>query len=112
MNVAALIIGTVLLLAMIGVSVYGALTLPPDAKLPLHFGPAGYTNWQRKDLALLLWPGLAAAVYVIFIVVSDTHRGTSGRGGQLSVILPLILAVMLASHVGALRVAMKRSGRR
>lgn len=111
MNIAALIIGTVLLLAMIGVSVYGALTLPPDAKLPLHFGVTGYTNWQRKDLALLLWPTLAAAVYVILIVVSDAHHGT-GRGGQLSVILPVILAVMLAGHVGALNVAMKRSGRR
>ena len=33
-----------LLLGTIGVSLYGAVVLPPTAQWPLHLGPAGYGN--------------------------------------------------------------------
>jgi hypothetical protein len=109
---ATLIIDTVLLLAIVGVSVYGAVTLPNDAELPLHLGPAGYTNWQRKNFALVLWPALAVAVYLILVVSGHGQQGTSGRGLPLPIGLTVVLAIMLASHVGALNVAIRRGGRR
>ena len=45
--IAVLVIGGVLLLAMIGVSWYGWITLPADALVPIHFG-AGYNNFVSK----------------------------------------------------------------
>ena len=111
MSLATLIIDTVLLLAMIGTSVYGAVTLPPDARLPLHLGPAGYTNWQPRNVALVAWPAIGTVIYVILIVAAERHHGSSGHGVPLNVGLSVVLAIMLASHVGALQAAIRRSGR-
>ena len=112
MSIATLIIDTVLLIGIIGVSVRGALTLPADARLPLHFGPAGYTNWQPKNFALLLWPVLAVAVLVALMATSHGQHSGHGRGLSVPVVLTVLLAVMLASHVGAVQAAIRRSGRR
>lgn len=40
----ALVIGGVVLLAMICVSCYGAVTLPGDARVPVHFGGSYNTS--------------------------------------------------------------------
>jgi hypothetical protein len=53
--IAALVIGGVLLLAMIGVAWYGWITLPADALVPIHFGP-GYNNFVSKRLGLIMHP--------------------------------------------------------
>jgi hypothetical protein len=58
---AVLVIGGVLLLAMIGVSWYGWVTLPADALVPIHFG-ASYNNFVSKRLGLIVHP--AAGVLV------------------------------------------------
>ena len=39
--IASLVIGGMVLLAMVGVSCYGWVTLPADARVPIHFG-AGF----------------------------------------------------------------------
>jgi hypothetical protein len=109
MSVAILIIDAVLLIGIIGVSVYGARTLPPDARLPLHFGPAGYTNWQPKNFALVLWPVIGIVVYIALVVT--THRQHSGHGLPVPVVLTALLVIMLGSHAGALQAANRRMGR-
>ena len=53
--IAALVIGGVLLLAMIGVAWYGWVTLPADALVPIHFG-TGYNNFVSKRLGLITHP--------------------------------------------------------
>jgi hypothetical protein len=53
--IAVLVIGGVLLLAMIGVSCYGWVTLPADAQVPIHFG-TGYNNFVSKRLGLIMHP--------------------------------------------------------
>jgi hypothetical protein len=50
--IAALVIGGVLLLAMIGVSWYGWITLPADARVPIHFG-VGYQNCTSMYIGVL-----------------------------------------------------------
>ena len=40
--IAALVTGGVLLLAMFGVAWYGWVTLPADARVPIHFGAGCY----------------------------------------------------------------------
>jgi hypothetical protein len=106
-SVAILIIDAVLLIGIIGVSVYGARTLPPDARVPLHFGPAGYTNWQPRNFALVLWPAIGVVVYIVLVATS--HGQHSGHGLPVPVVLTAVLAIMLVSHVGALQAANRRS---
>jgi hypothetical protein len=110
MSILTLVIGGVLLLAIIGVSVYGARVLPADAQLPLHLGPGGYTNWQSRNVGLLMWPLIAAAVWVIIAVSGGGHRTGSGHSLPLPIALTVALGVMLVSHVGAIRAGLSRSG--
>jgi hypothetical protein len=103
----ALIAGGVLLLAIIGASLYGAATLPPGAQVPLHFGPAGYNRWLPKNVGLVIWPALGAAVYVIVVV---TGRAKFVHGSP-AVGLIVALGVILATQIGSLAVALTRSRR-
>jgi hypothetical protein len=50
--IAALVIGGVLLLAMIGVAWYGWVTLPADALVPIHFGTGAARPPHEKGLPL------------------------------------------------------------
>jgi hypothetical protein len=111
MNIATLIIDSVLLLGIICVSGYGAKILPAGAQLPLHFGPAGYNNWAPRNVGLLAWPALGAVVFVILVVQARSHHA-GGHGPSLPIVLTLALALMLLNHVGAIRAAVNRSGRR
>jgi hypothetical protein len=108
MSAVLLVVDVVLLLGIVGVSLYGGSRLPAGARLPLHFGPAGYTNWQPKNVALVLWPAIAVVVCVITIVTRhQRHNGPL----TFPVVLTIILAVVLLSYLGALRAALNRSGR-
>ncbi len=60
---AAFVIGGVLLLAMFGVSWYGWVTLPADARVPIHFG-TGYNNFVSKRLGLIMHPAAGVLVYL------------------------------------------------
>jgi len=109
-NAITLAVGGVLLLGIICASVYGAKILPAGAQLPLHFGPAGYTRWAPKNIGLLMWPAIGVAVYVLLVVQARSHHATGGHGLPLPAGLTLVLALMLVSHVGAVRVAVSRGG--
>jgi hypothetical protein len=102
--IAALGIGGVILLAMIGVSWYGWVTLPADARVPVHFG-TGYNNFVPKRVGLVLHPAAAALVYVLLAVTTHgSHKAPP------DFIFPLVMCLLLAVQVGAIRVARGRSG--
>ncbi len=108
---AALVIGGVVLLAMICVSWYGAVTLPGDARVPIHFG-VSYNNFVSKRAGLVMHPAAGAVVYLLLAFVSHGNpaHGTSSKA--LPHIFPvLIMCVLLAVQVGAIRVARRRSVR-
>jgi len=109
MSPTALIIGGALLLAMICVSLYGAVTLPPGAQLPLHFGPAGYNRWVAKNTGLILWPALGVVVYAIIVGTVREHATHGGPGPAAG--LSIALGLMLIAQIGALTVALTRSRR-
>lgn len=97
MSPTTLIIGGALELAIICVSLYGAVTLPPGAQIPVH-GAAGYNRWLPKSIGLALWPVLGVVVYVSILATAhspDVH-------GSPTVGLSLALAVMLVVQIGAL----------
>lgn len=101
--IAALVIGGVLLLAMIGVSWYGWITLPADARVPIHFG-VGYNNFVSKRLGLIMHPAAGVLVYVISALA--THHSSKSP----VFIGPLVMCVLLAVQVGAIKVARTKSG--
>ena len=103
--IAVLVIGGVVLLAMIGVSWYGWVTLPPDVWGNLSNSGAGYNNFVPKRLGLIVHPAVGALVYVITGVV--THH--SAKGPPVF-ILPGVMCLLLIVQVGAIRVARGRSG--
>jgi hypothetical protein len=111
MSIVTLVIGSVLLLGIIGVSVYGTRVLPAGAQVPLHLGPGGYTNWQSRNVGLLMWPLIAAVVWVIIVVSGGSHRPGGGHSLPLPIGLTIALAVILAGQVGAIRAALSRGGR-
>jgi hypothetical protein len=111
MNILELIIDSVLLLAILGLSVYGAVTLPAGAQLPMRYRLGGYANWMPKNAALLAWPALGVAVFAVMLTAGRSEHAGNGHGLPLSVGLTVVLALMLVNHVGALRAALNRGGR-
>jgi hypothetical protein len=109
MSVALLAIDSVLLLGMIGVSLYGASALPPGAKVPMHFGPGAYNNWVPKSVGLVLWPVGGGVIYVILALSARSQQANGGSG--LPTGLTIALVVILVTQVGALKVAISRGGR-
>jgi hypothetical protein len=103
--IAVLVIGGVLLLAMIGVSCYGWVTLPADARVPIHFG-AGYNNFVSKRLGLIMHPAAGVLLYVISALT--THHSSKSSP---AFILPLLMCVLLAVQIGAIKVARTNTAR-
>ena len=107
----ALVIGGVILLAMICLSWYGAVTLPSDARVPIHFG-VSYNNFVSKRVGLVMHPAAGAVVFLILAFVShgNSANGASSKAPPY-VFLPIILCVLLAVQAGAIRVARARTVR-
>jgi len=103
--IAVLVTGGVVLLAMIGVSWYGWVTLPADARVPIHFG-AGYNNFVPKGFGLIMHPVAGVVVYVISIV---TTRNPA-KAASAEYIFPILMCVVLIVQIGAIKVARGRSG--
>lgn len=103
--IASLVIGVVVLLAMIGVSCYGWVTLPSDARVPIHFG-AGYNNFVPKALGLVMHPAAGAVIYVI----SAATTRNPAKAASAVYIFPVVMCVLLVVQVGAIKVARGRSG--
>ena len=107
MSPTALIIGGALVLAMICVSLYGAASLPPGARMPLHSGPAGFNQWVPKSTGLILYPAGGAAIFAIIAVAVHGHQTHGGLGPAGGVFIAL--GVLLASQIGALTIARNRN---
>lgn len=105
------IAASVLLIAIVSLSLYGASVLPYSAELPMHFGFGGYTNWRPRTVVLWTWPAISGVLYIILVIAGRSGQGGSG-GLSLPVGMTAAIAVMLINQVGALRAGLQRSGRR
>jgi hypothetical protein len=103
--IASLVIGGVVVLAMIGVSCYGWLTLPADARVPIHFG-AGYNNFVPKSFGLILHPLAGVVIFVISVAMTRNPA----KASSAVYIFPVVMCVLLVVQVGAIKVARSRSG--
>ncbi len=109
MSVLTLIIDAVLLLGIFAVSLYGGTHLPAGARMPTHYGPGGFGNWQPKTFALVTYPLVATGIFVYLAVTAKSHQ-QSGNSG-LPIGLTIALAVILAAQIGSLRAALNSGGR-
>jgi hypothetical protein len=102
----SLVVGGLLVLAMVGVSLYGARSLPSDVRIPLHYGLGTYNNFASKTVGLIIWPVGGAVIYGIFAgIQAGAIKPNHGGGGSGAVILPVVLVVVCGAQVGALRAA-------
>lgn len=107
--IADLVIGGAILLAMIGVSWYGWVTLPARARVPIHFG-ATYNNFVPKRVGLVIHPAVGALIYVILATIGQAGSANGRRGLLPEVIFPVVMCLLLVVQAGAIKVARQRSG--
>ena len=107
MSIDAVVVGALVLLAMVGISVYGWVTLPSDARIPVHRGPGGWGNWQQKARALITYPVGGAVVFGV--VLTATSRAKSSA---LELIAPLALLVIFFTQYFAVMAAIRNAGRK
>jgi hypothetical protein len=110
-TVVSLVIGALIVVAMIGVALYGALTLPSDARVPVHHGIGGYNNFVSKTVGLIVWPAMGALIYGLFVAVSEDviKPNHSGRGSAPLIIILVALAAACGFEWGAISAARRNA---
>jgi hypothetical protein len=101
MTFALLISGAAIVLVMVGIAQYGWRVLPASALVPMHWRPASWSNWVPKRTALLMYPGIGIAVFLILTVTLTEY----------SVAAPIALIVLASVEHAAIRAALRESGR-
>ncbi len=102
---ASLIVGGVLLLAMIVASGWAAVTLPAEARIPVHVGSVEHRYLASKRAGLVIWPAVGA---ILLGVVGGITRSSVAAGwvpGVRDVLTPAVMTVALAFQIGALVLA-------
>jgi hypothetical protein len=88
---------------------YGAVTLRSDARVPIHFG-VSYNNFVPKRIGLVMHPAAGAVVLLLLAFASHGNSANSTSSKALPYFLPvIIMCVLLAVQVGAIRMARRRS---
>ena len=109
MSIYTVVVGVLVLLAMVGISVYGWRKLPPDARVPVHRGPGGWGNGQPKARALITYPVGGAVVFAV--VLTATSGAKSGKAA-FGLIAPLALLVIIFTQYFAVMAAIRNAGRK
>jgi heme A synthase len=100
-----LAVGAALLAVMACVSWYGFATLPSDARVPIHYGPAGI-RYASKRAGLLMHVAAGAVLFVVLVGLSSGRAST--RPGAIAV--PIVMAVLLIVQAGSIWMARRNSG--
>jgi hypothetical protein len=109
--VTSLVIGGVLLLAMIAASGWAAVTLPPEARIPIHFGSDEHCYWGPKRAGLLAWPAAGAVLYGILGGLAASSLASSWVPGVRDVLMPAVMCVAVGFQAGALVLARGQRGK-
>lgn len=106
---AALAAGGTLLAVMIALSWYGAVTLPADARVPVHWG-FGWGNYRSKQFGLITWP-VAGAVSYLLLGVFGASLSHGHREDLVAIVLMVVIMGMMAAlQAGALAAARRTVG--
>jgi len=109
-TVGSFVIGGLLVGVMIGIAVYGWVTLPADARVPVHRGIIGYGTFLPKTAGLVIWPVIGAAMLAVLIAVTESAIKPHHDGpGTARLIILVVLAIAAAAEWGAIAAARKGS---
>jgi hypothetical protein len=104
---ASLVIGGVLLLAIVAASGWGAVVLPADARIAVHYGSESHQYLVSKRAGLLIWPALGVLLYGVLGGIIASSLAAGWVPGVRDVLLPAVLIVVLAFQAGALIMAQR-----
>ena len=99
--VTALVVGGVEMVAMILLSVYGAMRLPPEAHVP----PPWAGRWgslSAKRAGLVAYPAVGAFFFVLLAAIGLTLYTNSKSAFSPGIFLPIVLCVILLIQVRAI----------
>lgn len=103
--VASWIVGGVLLLAMVAASARGAVVLPADARIPVHYGSPEHRYLASKRAGLLIWPAIGAVLFGALGGVAWSGLASDWVPGIRATLGPAVLVVALGFQAGALVLA-------
>jgi hypothetical protein len=103
--VISFVISGLLFGAIIGISWYGERSLPPGARIPLHYGLGSYNNFASKTTGLIVWPVGAAVVFAILGATAGHLVKANHGGGSVTplILMPVALAVLAVAQWGQSR---------
>ena len=97
--------GALVALVIIGIAGYGWVTLPADARVPVHRGIGSYNNYRSKRTALVTWPAIGVLLYGILVAVAG-HAIRPNHASRSGVLFLLVALVAIAvAEAGAIRAA-------
>jgi hypothetical protein len=101
------VVDAVLVVAMVCLSGWGALRLPPDARIPVHFGALSRHTSVPKAPGLVMWVAVGVVTYLAAGVLASPHAGdVTARLG-----LTLALGTILVTQAVAVGLAVTRNRR-
>lgn len=103
--VTALTLGGVLLLGMAVTAGYAARVLPPGSRVPLNAGVPEHSVWLPKRAGLAAWFGAGVVAFAVFAVLTASGLAANWAQSVRVVLLPCVMAVVLAAEAGAVIVA-------
>jgi hypothetical protein len=74
------LVAAVIVVAMCGVSAYGAVRIPVDARWPVRFGGLGFETTLGRATGLVLWPLLGGVVSSGAWVADGAYEGITLAG--------------------------------
>lgn len=96
----AVLIALLPLLLMFLVAGWGFVTLPPEARVPVHFGLGGANLWWGRTAGLLMYPGIGIVISLFELLVASPSRA---RAGLVALPLGVILVLLLVFQVAAIK---------
>ncbi len=102
---ASLIVGGVLLLAMVVASGRAAVTLPAEARIPVHVGSVEHRYLVSKRAGLVIWPAVGAVLFGVVGGITRSSLAGDWVPGVRDVLTPAVMGVALAFQIGALALA-------
>jgi hypothetical protein len=104
-------LGGLLVGVILGIAVYGWITLPPDARVPIHYGLGSYGNFASKTVGLIVWPAAGFLVFGLLTAISEhaIRPDHPGSGTTPAIIMPILLVLVAATEWGAIATA-RRNG--
>ncbi len=106
---ASLIVGGVLLLAMVVASGRAAVTLPAEARIPVHVGSVEHRYLASKRAGLVIWPAVGAVLFGVVGGITRSSLAADWVPGVRDVLPPAVMIVVLAFQIGALVLARRGS---